>query len=98
MVTSPQAGEAARIIERTCRDSGARLIRVGRDVTWHSLDFDSSRQSLSVKGRLGIYDLSIPLLGQYQMENAATAVAALEVLAEKGFQVSRDNITEGLAR
>jgi len=40
----------------------------------------------------------IPLLGQHQMENAATAVAALEVLIEKGFHISADNIIEGLAK
>jgi len=51
-----------------------------------------------VKGRLGYYELSIPLLGQYQLENAATAVAALEVLAERGFNISRDGIINGLAR
>jgi len=58
---------------------------------------DSNRQSLQVKGRLSSYKLSIPLLGQYQLENAAVAVAALEVLAEKGFKISRDNIIRGLA-
>jgi len=51
-----------------------------------------------VKGRLDDYELSIPLLGQHQLDNAATAVAALEVLAEKGFNISRDSIINGLAR
>jgi dihydrofolate synthase/folylpolyglutamate synthase len=51
-----------------------------------------------VKGRLDSYQLSIPLLGQHQLENAATAVAALEILMEKGFHVSRDSITNGLAQ
>jgi dihydrofolate synthase/folylpolyglutamate synthase len=47
---------------------------------------------------LGSYELSIPLLGQHQLANAATAVAALEVLAEKGFSISWDSIIDGLAR
>jgi dihydrofolate synthase/folylpolyglutamate synthase len=51
-----------------------------------------------VKGRLGSYELSIPLLGQHQLENAATAVAVLEVLTEKGFHISWDSITNGLVR
>ena len=38
------------------------------------------------------------LLGHYQLENAATAVAALEVLAAKGFNVSKDSIISGLAQ
>ena len=98
VVTSPQPDEVARVIEETCLNRGAELIRVGSDVTWRSLGFDSDRQSLQVKGRLNSYKLSIPLLGRYQLENAAVAVAALEVLAERGFKISRDSIVNGLAK
>ncbi len=98
VVTSSQVDEARRVIEETCLGHKAELVRVGSDVTWKSLAFDSSRQSLQVKGRLGSYELSIPLLGQHQLDNAATAVAALEVLVEKGFHISRDSIANGLAQ
>lgn len=98
VVTSPQVDEVDKVIEETCLGCKAELLRVGSDVTWQSLGFDYNRQSLRVKGRLGSYELSIPLLGQHQLENAATAVAALEVLAENGFHISRDSIAEGLAK
>ncbi|MDZ4230915.1 MAG: Mur ligase family protein, partial [Dehalococcoidales bacterium] len=98
VVTSPQTEEAARVIERACLAADARLVRVGSDVTWQGLGFDSSQQSFQVKGRLGSYQLSIPLLGQHQLQNTATAVAALEVLMEKGLSVSGDNLSGGLAR
>lgn len=98
VVASPHIDEVDRVIEQTCLVCRAELIRVGSDVTWQSLGFDSSRQSLRVAGRLASYQLSIPLLGQHQLENAATAVAALEVLVEKGFHISGDSITKGLAQ
>jgi len=99
VVTSPQIDdEVNRVFEQACLSRKAKWIRVGSDVTWQSLGFNSSRQSLRVEGRLGSYELSIPLLGQHQLENAATAVAALEVLAEKGFRISRDSIIKGLAQ
>ncbi len=98
VITSPQVDEAAKVIEEACLGCKAELVRVGSDVTWQSLGFDSSRQSLRVKGRLGSYDLSIPLLGRHQLDNAATAVAALEVLTAKGLHISRDSITNGLAQ
>jgi dihydrofolate synthase/folylpolyglutamate synthase len=98
VVTSPQPDEVAQVIEKTCLDCEAGLVRVGSDVVWQSLGFDSKRQLLQVKGKLGSYKLSIPLLGHYQLENAATAVAALEVLAGKGFDISRDSIINGLAK
>jgi dihydrofolate synthase/folylpolyglutamate synthase len=98
VVASLQRDEAARVIKDTCLNRGVRLVRVGSDVTWQSLGFDSSQQSLRLTGRLASYELSIPLLGQPQLDNAATAVAALEVLAEKGFHISGDSITKGLAQ
>ncbi|MBA7659947.1 Folylpolyglutamate synthase [subsurface metagenome] len=98
VVLSSQPDEVVRVIEGVCLSRGAELVMVGRDVTWQSLGFDHKRQSLEVKGRLGSYKLSLPLLGHYQLENAATAVAALEVLAAKGFNISRDSIIDGLAQ
>ncbi len=98
VVTSPQPDEADRVIKDACLDRGARLVRVGSDVTWTGTSFTVNQQQLRVKGRMDSYELSIPLLGQYQLTNAATAVAALEVLAEKGFDVSKEGILNGLAR
>ncbi len=96
VVLSPQADEVVRVVEEVCLRQGVELVRVGRDVTWRSLGFDHKRQSLEVRGRLGSYRMSIPLLGQYQLGNATTAVAVLEVLAAKGFNISRDSIINGL--
>jgi len=96
VVLSPQPDEADKIIAETCLSRGAELIRVGNDVTWESLDFDLNGQGLRVKGRMNSYELSIPLLGRHQLDNAATAVAVLEVLAGKGFHISRESITKGL--
>jgi len=98
VVTSPQPDEAAQVIEESCLSAGAQLVRVGSDVTWRSLSSDLNYQRFCVTGRLDNYELSIPLLGQHQLANAATAVAALEVLAEKGFNISRDSITNGLTQ
>ena len=98
VVTSPQPDDGVRVIEETCLSCGVQLIKVGSDVTWQSLGFNDNQQRLRVVGRLGSYELSIPLLGRHQLANAATAVAALEVLAGKGFNISRSSITNGLAR
>jgi len=98
VVLSPQSDEVIQVIEEVCLSQGAELIMVGKDVTWQSLSFDNKQQLLQVKGRLDRYKLTIPLLGNYQLENAATAVATLEALAAKGFDVSRDSIINGLAQ
>ena len=98
VVTSPQPDEVIRVIEATCQSRRAKLVKVGSDVTWQSLAADLNGQRLQVKGRLGSYELFIPLIGQHQLSNTATAVAALEVLVERGFNISRDSITDSLAR
>jgi dihydrofolate synthase/folylpolyglutamate synthase len=98
VVSAPQTDEVAQVIAATCLNCGVRLVKVGDDVTWEELGFDANRQLLRVNGRLASYNLSLPLLGRYQLENAATAVATLEVLAEKGFNISCDSIVTGLGR
>jgi dihydrofolate synthase/folylpolyglutamate synthase len=55
-----------------------------------------SGQSFEVSGRLGSYDLSTPLVGRHQIENAASAVAVAESLVERGFDISEDSIGRGL--
>ncbi len=96
-VTCIQPDEVDGVIEQVCDRGKARLIRTGKDVTWQSRGFSAKGQALKVEGRLGSYELFIPLLGQHQLLNAAMAVAALEVLSEKGFRVTPDSITRGLA-
>ena len=98
VVASPQCEEVDKVIDDACLEYGAKLIRVGRDVTWGNPNFDLNRQLFQVEGRLGNYELSISLLGQHQLDNATTTVAALEVLAERGFNISAANVMDGLAR
>ena len=98
VVTAPQDDDAGRVIEEACSAQGVKLLKVGSDVTWRGLDFDSCQQSLRVEGRLVNYELSIPLLGEHQLDNATVAVGALEVLTERGFHVSAATISDGLAK
>ncbi|OGO22933.1 MAG: hypothetical protein A2144_02625 [Chloroflexi bacterium RBG_16_50_9] len=98
VVCSPQPPEAMDVIEKTCQRLGVRLVRVGTEVTWHNEDFSPEGQSFHVKGLKREYDLFMPLLGEHQLENAAAAVAAAEVLVDSGAGISERNITEGLKR
>jgi len=92
VVSSAQAKEAATVISKTCLARGARLVTVGSDISWQRISSNLSEQSLEVKGMRGSYHLNIPLLGAYQLQNAATAVATLETL-----DVPRERIEVGLA-
>lgn len=95
VVNSPQANEVTEVIEGVCHQQKARLIQIGKDITWYRTGGDLSKQSLTVKSKAGDYDLTIPLLSDYQMENAATAVAALEVLTSLGTRISSQDMVQG---
>ncbi len=98
VVSSPQPSEAASVIEKKCLVSKARLIRVGKDVSWRGLGFESNTQLIEINGRLKKYRIALPLLGGCQQENAAAAVATLEVLVENGTNITHENIVTGLEK
>jgi len=97
VVSSPQQGEALEAIRAVCARQGAPLTLVGRDWKWEAVLTRDAGQAfaLSHDGD-AMSGLWIPLLGAFQVENAATAVAALSVLQERGLVLSQDAIREGL--
>jgi dihydrofolate synthase/folylpolyglutamate synthase len=98
VVSSPQVDEAAKVIRQVCQKQGARLIQVGEDITWQKTGGDLHLQTLTVKGKTGNYDLAIPLLGDHQLENAATALAALEALVYLGAKISAQDVVQGFSQ
>jgi dihydrofolate synthase/folylpolyglutamate synthase len=96
IVSAPQFPEAMEVIEGVCREKGVRLIKVGEDVTWEGGEFNIEGQGFRVKGRRDNYDLWLPLLGEHQMENAANAVAVVEILVERGAIVRTEAIVAGV--
>jgi dihydrofolate synthase/folylpolyglutamate synthase len=98
VVSAPQFTEAMEVIEGVCREKGVRLVKVGKDITWEKGSYNSEGQSFRVKGLRGDYDLWIPLLGEHQMENAANAVAVLELLTGMGAKIPAADIAYGLAK
>jgi dihydrofolate synthase / folylpolyglutamate synthase len=98
VVSAPQPPEAMAVIERVCRERAVRLVRVGEAVTWRPGSFSPREQRFELDGLRGRYELALPLLGEHQLENAAAAVAAVELLADRGVGISGKYIVTGLAR
>jgi dihydrofolate synthase/folylpolyglutamate synthase len=96
VVNFPQSKEALEVIERTCQTQGGRLLQVGKDITWRRTGGDLHHQSLVIKSNNVEYGLTIPLIGDHQLENAAAAVAALEALIGLGAKISKEEIIQGL--
>jgi len=103
VVTAPQKREAMEVVRRTAAERGAPLVEVGRDWRWRSRGASADGQRLDVFRRGSerapeYVDLRMPLLGMHQLENACAAVAAVEVLRERGVAVTEDAVRRGLER
>jgi len=98
VVVSPQAEEVNSVIRDVCREKGAKLVKAAEELKWHRVAGDFHCQSFVAEGKKGSRCFTIPLLGDYQIDNAATAVVALEVLASLGFEISDADVAEGLAK
>jgi dihydrofolate synthase / folylpolyglutamate synthase len=97
-VVSAAEGAALGAIGRIARQKGARLIRVQDEYRVDHLGRSEQGETFRLAGRYREYDsLRVPLMGRHQVLNAVTAVAAVELLEERGFAVGEARIREGLA-
>lgn len=96
VVTGVKQPIAQSVIKTTCYRLKAPLRILGRDFVVKK----SSAQTFHYQGRnRGFRDLPLPLLGEHQRENAGLALAALEILEERGFlELKESSIREGLER
>jgi dihydrofolate synthase/folylpolyglutamate synthase len=98
VVSAIQKPEALQVIEQVSAERGCPLVVVGRDTHYTSGTHSLDGQSLEVWNNQGRRaHLTIPLLGQHQVENAATAFTALQVAAEKGLIISDEPLRRGFA-
>ncbi len=97
VVSAPQAPEALAAIIDVCTRQDARLWFVDKRMHWKVLHSTLHGQTIALSGPEADYgDVVIPLLGNHQVINAATAVATAEALRERGFHLLRQAVRTGL--
>lgn len=95
VISAPQYDEAMQMIEEVCQNHRARLVLVGQDWQWEQGSFSIEGQAFSVCG----HDYWLPLMGEHQLVNAVTAMAAVEGLIERtGLVVPSEAVKVGLAQ
>jgi len=94
-ITCERNPEALNVIKTTCDKKGAKLRRI-------DVDFRVSNVHQSLKGTKFDYSgirmlrgMKTRLLGAYQSENAAAAIALVEELASRGIMVTDEEIRKG---
>jgi dihydrofolate synthase/folylpolyglutamate synthase len=99
VVMAPQPyPEAAAVMRGKAPEVGVPLLDVGATYSSERLRWDLTGQSFRLAGPGCSRELWLPLLGAHQLENAAAAVAAIDVLGKGGVAVSEESIEEGFRR
>jgi len=97
IVTSPQRKEVLLVIRKICEEKKVPLYEVGRDIQFQSTNYGLKGQSFQLKGIKKEYSsLFIPLLGDHQLINAATAIGAIELLENRRIFIPPEAISQGL--
>jgi len=102
VVSAPQTDEALQVLERIANQKSSPFILVGRDIKFERLTSSLNGQSLRLSSfsfplftQTPMVELTIPLLGAHQIENAAIAYAALKT---SGIPISNEAIQEGFSQ
>lgn len=98
VVVAPQPDEAMKVFVRIAAEREAPIVEVERKMSVSRVETNMKGQSFLVSGLRGNYQANVPLLGAHQLENACTAIAATETLADNGTPVSKLSIQNGLER
>ena len=90
---------ALPVIEAAAQRQDIPLLRLGHEIEVRAVDREWAGIEATVTTPAGTYrDLRVPLLGLHQAENAALAVAAIDALRSRGWDLSDGALRDGLAR
>lgn len=100
-VSAPQRAEAIKVLEAVSQERGSSLTEVGRDWDYDPGSADLDGQAFTARRITGggselDGEYWIPLLGRHQLENATNAIAALDIMRQRGFHIPIEAVHEGL--
>ena len=89
---------ALGVIEAEARRQQIPLLRLGHEITYTAIDRDWGGLLVTVTTPSATYpDLRVPVLGLHQAENTSLAVAGVDALRSRGWEVSDGALKNGLA-
>lgn len=95
VVSSPQKDEALEVLLRVAKSKNSDITLIGKDVPFELVESSLEGQVLTVHRPPSTIHLRIPLLGSHQIENAATAYAALKA---SGIPITDEDIQKGFSQ
>lgn len=95
VVTCERNPDSLAVISSTCRKKGSQLIRIDKDFRVYRIIETLSGTEFEYAGWHHA-KMKTRLLGGYQADNAATALAVVESLHERGIHVAVDEMRKGV--
>ena len=89
-------GEALEVIKGECVKNNSEVLLIGEDIKYEKINSGNGWQRFRLNGICEYGELSIPLLGEHQIFNAAVAVGAIEALKKRGVSVDDESVRRGL--
>ena len=97
LVLAPQEPDAQSVFETVAAARRAGIDRVGQDINLKRRAWNITGQTFDVQTQTESYpNLFLPLLGEHQATNAATAVACLERIKSEGYSIPKACVYDGL--
>lgn len=104
VVIAPQKMEAIQVLQKLADERQSSVTLVEEEYSVKLLEHSLDEQVFEIERKKNTDRLpqksqfQLPLLGEHQMENAATALAVLEKLMEMGWKLDLENIQRGFAQ
>ena len=97
LVLAPQPPQAQSVFETVASDRHVPIDQVGQGIDLKRRDWNISGQAFDLKTQTESYpNLFLPLLGEHQAVNAATAIACVERIKHAGYSIPKTSIYDGM--
>ena len=100
VILAEQRPEALEVTLARARQLRCPVVETAKDfqITEESSQGGFFRARVTELSSGGFFDIAPSLPGRFQLQNALNALAAARYLARRGFRISADDITEGIAK
>ncbi len=99
VIVAPQRESALDVFRAVAAERGATMIEVAQTCQMTRTTATAEGQRFKLKTPRATYDAQLPLAGRHQLDNAATAIVACEMLAERcGVELTPAHVSAGLAK
>ena len=95
-IVTATKNDAKDTIEKIAKEKNAPIALIDKK-NWKRLSYSTNYQEFLIYGNFNNYNVKTSLLGEYQGENIALAIAAVEQLQMNGIYLMDNDILEGIA-